>query len=495
LKALSVHEPSYLVLYSQCQERFPTIAQHLPKPELFPTQAPPISATVAYQSPPALPRQSWAQRTPAPPTPSSIATVADRDIFFSDRNSTRTRGCAFCSMLGHRVCGCPAAEEYVDTGCVKIVNNRLFLPTGQPIPNDSRGLGLQASVDAWLSTNKPPSSDSTTPTPQHDAPPHATSYSFEIVPEPAVPTGAYITEEADLDTGDDDCGYTTELYDMFEVFATKKKDSKPTKMSAAPPAKLPSPPPPPPAPATPSAPSTSTGRTPQYQYQASAEDQALTKQLVGWIFEGKLKQVTPAHIFASSPPIRKELVERLKPRQVETASFEQAYDNAADPVSVLRLATKREAEFALPLRKIDVLVNNCSTEAGILDQGSQIIVIRKDLANEVGARINTQRTLRMEGANSSTSRTLGCALVMSPSLSMLMLFGQPPSTYSLAAHSTTSFCANLRTTLTMSMCPSVTRQTLHISSRSPLEPAKLRRLALLLPSHVRSDLSPPAWRH
>ncbi|KAH9012416.1 hypothetical protein EDB83DRAFT_2578643, partial [Lactarius deliciosus] len=102
LKGLSVHEPSYLVLYSQCQERFPSIAQNLPKPELFPAQVPSVSATVAYQSPPAPPRQPWAQRTPTASTSSSTPAVADKDTFFSDRNGARTRGCAFCGMLGHR---------------------------------------------------------------------------------------------------------------------------------------------------------------------------------------------------------------------------------------------------------------------------------------------------------------------------------------------------------------------------------------------------------
>ena len=52
LRNLSVCEPSYFVLYSQCQERFPSIAQLLPKPDLFAAQMPPASATVAYQSPP-----------------------------------------------------------------------------------------------------------------------------------------------------------------------------------------------------------------------------------------------------------------------------------------------------------------------------------------------------------------------------------------------------------------------------------------------------------
>ncbi len=75
---------------------------------------------------------------------------------------------------------------------------------------------------------------------------------------------------------------------------------------------------------------------------------------------------------------------------------------------MLGLATKREAGFPLPLREIDVLANNHSTEAGVLDRVSQIVLIGEDLANEVSTRINARRTLRMEGANGSTPRTLGC---------------------------------------------------------------------------------------
>jgi hypothetical protein len=311
-------------------------------------------------------------------------------------------------MLGHRIHGCPAAEEYVDTGCVKIIGNRLHLPTGEPIPNDGCGLGLKASLDAWLAANAPPSSVTTMPTPQCDPPPHTTSYSFEILPELTVPTSVYITEEADTDSGNDDNTYTSELYDMYEVFATKKKDSRPPANKASPLAPT-SPPSLPSASTAPPVPSASMNCAPQYRYQASMEDQALTKELLEWILKGTLDKVTPVHILTASPPIRKELVERLKPRRVETASFEQANDNHSDPVSVLGLAAKREAEFSLPLREIDILVNRHSTEAGVLDQGSQIVVICEDLANEVGAKINTQCTLRMEGANSSTSRTLGCA--------------------------------------------------------------------------------------
>ncbi len=61
--------------------------------------------------------------------------------------SSITRVCVFCNQSGHLVRGCPAAEEYVNTGRVQTINNWLYLPTGQPIPNDGRGVGLQASVD------------------------------------------------------------------------------------------------------------------------------------------------------------------------------------------------------------------------------------------------------------------------------------------------------------------------------------------------------------
>jgi len=63
------------------------------------------------------------------------------------------------------------------------------------------------------------------------------------------------------------------------------------------------------------------------------------------------------------------------------------------------------------LREIGVAVNSYLTGAGVLDQGSQIVAIREDLAKDVSTRINnqlnTQRTFGMEGANGSTTRTLG----------------------------------------------------------------------------------------
>ena len=59
---------------------------------------------------------------------------------------------------------------------------------------------------------------------------------------------------------------------------------------------------------------------------------------------------------------------RAPSRRIETIQAEA--DDSPDPVSVLGLAVKREAEFFLPLCEVDNLVHNHSTKASVLDQDS-----------------------------------------------------------------------------------------------------------------------------
>jgi hypothetical protein len=117
-------------------------------------------------------------------------------------------------------------------------------------------------------------------------------------------TSAYITEEADIDSGNNDNAYTTELYNMYKVFTVRKKDLKSSKAPACMSTSLPIPPP---ASTAPPVPSNLTSHPPQYWYQASTEDQALTKELLECILKGTLDKVTPAHILAASPLFARSL--------------------------------------------------------------------------------------------------------------------------------------------------------------------------------------------
>jgi hypothetical protein len=171
MHGLSVREHTYAILYGQCAHRFPNIARDLPKPEIAQPTVPAFYQAPAI-SPPS--RQQWPRPSnPVAPPPPSITT----DGFF--RSRARTEGCAFCTQPGHRIRECTTALEYVHAGRAAVVDDRIRLPNGDPVPNDGLGCGLKASIDAWLANQPPASQQNTHPFPR-EPPPHLT-LSFETL--------------------------------------------------------------------------------------------------------------------------------------------------------------------------------------------------------------------------------------------------------------------------------------------------------------------------
>jgi len=124
--------------------------------------------------------------------------------------------------------------------------------------------------------------------------------------------------------------------------------------------------------------------------------------------------ITPAHLYTTSPSVCKEISEQLRICCVKVTLYEEPSDHlplAAEPSSCFRtiLTHLPEPAYSLPLQEINVAFGNGSAEPGLLDPGSQIVVIRKDLTQELNAHINAGLQIEMEGANSATNWTLGCA--------------------------------------------------------------------------------------
>ncbi|KZS86452.1 hypothetical protein SISNIDRAFT_414384 [Sistotremastrum niveocremeum HHB9708] len=65
------------------------------------------------------------------------------------------------------------------------------------------------------------------------------------------------------------------------------------------------------------------------------------------------------------------------------------------------------ADHSLPLQEVATVVNGRFDEWGVLDDGSSIIVIREDLWKETMLPISPAHAMRMEGADTSKSVTLG----------------------------------------------------------------------------------------
>jgi len=224
---------------------------------------------------------------------------------------------------------------------------------------------------------------------------------------------SHILQVRDSVTTDEDEEFS---YDIFEVFATEKKQAD--KASKAP--ELSAPPPPTQAPSTSSG---STWPNTQYQYQSNAEDHQLTTELEEYLMKGKLSLTTPTHVLAASPAICKNLAKKLKVRRMETNEYKvvatgdlralashctTVHNDTPDSMESHPLANDQPPAFCLPLQEIDVLVNGSTKIPAILDTGSQINIIRYNLVQSLRARINSQRLIEMEGANSAMNWMVGC---------------------------------------------------------------------------------------
>ena len=88
------------------------------------------------------------------------------------------------------------------------------------------------------------------------------------------------------------------------------------------------------------------------------------------------------------------MVDKLKVHCIEANSYEESHkelknEDAPLPFSVLQFSAWHKPTFSLPLQEIDVSLGINLLEPGVLDPGSQIVVIQHDLARELRAHINT----------------------------------------------------------------------------------------------------------
>jgi len=182
-----------------------------------------------------------------------------------------------------------------------------------------------------------------------------------------------------------------EFSGLFKVFSTERHRKTMTSMATTP--------------------ISSTGVVPQYSYHSDAEDPTLIEDLAMLLWEGHLPAATPAQVLTASPALCKNFVEKLWTKCTENLAFTTVAPPPTGNIShgVFELATTRQAAFSLPLWEVEVVVNGNSTENAVLDQGSQIVAIRADVAQACSAHVNMEHRIQMEGANGIRSWTLGCA--------------------------------------------------------------------------------------
>ncbi|KAF5323887.1 hypothetical protein D9611_008277 [Ephemerocybe angulata] len=162
---------------------------------------------------------------------------------------------------------------------------------------------------------------------------------------------------------------------------------------------------------------------PQFRFVTPIEDPARTASLAERSLDSPVS-LSVRELLGVAPDLRKavrELVttkkvplETVAPPKSYVATVEHDVDDVADSlVSVLLQNLKQQevkatvANHTETLRTLELDLDGKVKVHAILDEGSQIIGLRRDIWERLGLPLRSDHTMVMESANGSTSRTLG----------------------------------------------------------------------------------------
>jgi hypothetical protein len=141
-------------------------------------------------------------------------------------------------------------------------------------------------------------------------------------------------------------------------------------------------------------------KTPAFTYESKAASPDATQRVYRNILDMVVPNLTVADLLAISPELRRETIEHCRTQRIPT------------PTSVvsasLTNSTPPHIEHATPLRELKVTLNGIHAELGLLDEGSEIVVIREDIWRKTQAPRNEQIRMRMQTANGGAQDMGGC---------------------------------------------------------------------------------------
>lgn len=135
---------------------------------------------------------------------------------------------------------------------------------------------------------------------------------------------------------------------------------------------------------------------PAYQFESKIADVEAPQHVLQRILDVEVPNLKVRDLLALSGDLRKQMVENTRTQKSPLV-------NAA-----LTSMPSTPLEFATPLREVEVVIMRRQREMGLLDEGSEIVIIREDLCKELGLEVNRERKMIMQTANGGKEEMLGC---------------------------------------------------------------------------------------
>src|SRR6266849_1042552 len=152
-------------------------------------------------------------------------------------------------------------------------------------------------------------------------------------------------------------------------------------------------------------------KPPATRFRAPIEDGVIPSAIIERLLVGEIK-LTPRELLALAPEARKILRELVTTKRLPQVDV--TYSEQTDELQyVLRYEEDGGREELLTAYEIDALrvvhpiLNGSIKVEGILDQGSEIIAINKNIWQQLEVSLDPQKILSMQSANSQSNATHG----------------------------------------------------------------------------------------
>ena len=128
-------------------------------------------------------------------------------------------------------------------------------------------------------------------------------------------------------------------------------------------------------------------RTPAYTYESKATNLVTTKQTFARILDAIIPSITVGDLLAISPDLRREAVDYAQTHHIPAFAASNKFSTTA--------IAPPHIEYSTPLRELRITLNGVHEELGLLDDGSEIVIICEDIWKASQAKINSQVRMRM----------------------------------------------------------------------------------------------------
>lgn len=141
-------------------------------------------------------------------------------------------------------------------------------------------------------------------------------------------------------------------------------------------------------------------KTATFTYESKAASPEMTQHIYRTILDMVIPNLTVADLLAISPELYQEAIEHCHMQRVPAPSsvLSVALTNSSPP----------HVKHVTPLREFKVTLNGIHSELGLLNKGSEIVIIHEDTWRKTQAPQNQQIEMRMQTANGGAQDMGGC---------------------------------------------------------------------------------------